>query len=53
VGHFPGHCLFDLVRLAKEIGSIVLFEGEKFEKLAMMWRGWRDYRRGRFGRYAG
>jgi len=51
--HFPGHCLFDLVRLAKEIGSIVLFEGEKLAKLRMMWRGWCDFLRGRYGRYDG
>jgi rhamnosyltransferase len=50
---FPGHCLFDLVRLAKEIGSILLFEVEKWAKLRMMWRGFRDFRRERFGRYEG
>ena len=50
---FPGHCLFDLVRLTKEITSIILFEGEKLEKLRMMWRGWRDFRRGKFGKYVG
>ncbi|WP_298267873.1 glycosyltransferase family 2 protein [Geobacter sp.] len=50
---FPGHCLFDLVRLSKEIASIVLFEEEKGAKLRMMWRGWRDFRQGRFGRYEG
>lgn len=48
---FPGHCLFDLIRLTKEIGSILLFEGEKLAKLRMMWRGWLDFRRGRFGKY--
>ncbi|WP_223908826.1 glycosyltransferase family 2 protein [Geobacter sp. AOG1] len=48
---FPGHCLFDRVRLAKEIASIILFEGEKLAKLRMMWRGYRDYRRGKFGKY--
>lgn len=47
---FPGHCLFDRVRLTKEIGSIILFEDEKWAKLRMMWRGWRDYRRGRMGK---
>ena len=46
---FPGHCLFDLIRLAKEVGSIILFEREKLAKLRMMWRGWRDFRGGRFG----
>jgi rhamnosyltransferase len=50
---FPGHCLFDLVRLAKETASIVLFEREKFAKLRMMWRGWCDFLRGRYGRYGG
>jgi len=48
---FPGHCLFDRVRLAKEIASIILFEKEKREKLRMMWRGYGDYRRGKFGKY--
>jgi len=48
---FPGHCLFDMVRLLKEIGSILLFEQYKFLKLRMMWRGWDDYRQNRFGRY--
>lgn len=51
VGKFPGHCLFDLVRLAKEIASIVLFEDHKMAKLAMMLRGVFDFFRGRFGRY--
>jgi rhamnosyltransferase len=50
---FPGHCLFDLVRLVKEIGSILLFETEKLEKLRMMWRGLLDFTRGRYGKYAG
>jgi rhamnosyltransferase len=48
---FPGHCLFDMIRLAKEIGSILLFEQDKFAKLEMMWRGWCDFRRGKFGNY--
>lgn len=52
-GYFPGHCLFDLVRLVKEIASIVLFESEKENKLLMMWRGWRDFRQGKFGKYGG
>ena len=51
LGDFPGHCMFDLVRLAKEIASIVLFEGEKLAKLRMMWFGWCDFVRGRYGRY--
>ena len=50
---FPGHCLFDRVRLMKEIVSIILFEGEKLEKLRMMWRGYKDFRRGKFGKYEG
>jgi rhamnosyltransferase len=52
-GDFPGHCLFDLVRLVKEIGSIILFESEKLAKLRMMWLGWCDFLRGRYGRYDG
>jgi rhamnosyltransferase len=48
---FPGHCLFDRVRLTKEIFSILLFEREKVAKLRMMWRGYLDYRRGCFGKY--
>jgi rhamnosyltransferase len=52
VRDFPGHCLFDLVRLMKEIASIVLFENEKLSKLAMMWRGFRDFLQGVRGRYA-
>jgi rhamnosyltransferase len=47
---FPGHCLFDLVRLTKEIGSIILFEDEKWAKLRMMWRGWRDCQSGKMGK---
>ncbi|MCM0084050.1 glycosyltransferase family 2 protein [Geomonas sp. Red32] len=50
---FPGHCLFDLVRLVKEIGSIVLFEGEKGKKLVMMAHGLVDFIRGRYGKYGG
>lgn len=48
---FPGHCLFDLVRLAKEIASIILFEREKTAKLAMMCKGATDFLRGKFGTY--
>jgi rhamnosyltransferase len=48
---FPLHCLIDRIRMMKEIGSIVLFEDEKWAKLRMMWRGWRDYRRGRMGKF--
>lgn len=51
VSCFPAHCFFDLVRLAKEITSIIIFEDEKRDKLRMMWRGWRDFRRGRFGKF--
>ncbi len=50
---FPGHCLFDLVRLAKEIGSIILFEQEKRAKLCMMWRGISDFVRDRLGKFTG
>jgi rhamnosyltransferase len=53
VSDFPGHCLFDLVRLVKEIASIVLFESEKLNKLQMMWRGWCDFRQGKSGHYGG
>lgn len=53
VTSFPGHCIFDLVRLTKEIGSIVLFEDQKWSKLCMMWRGFTDFLRGVRGRYAG
>jgi rhamnosyltransferase len=48
---FPGHCLFDRVRLAKEVVSILFFEREKTAKFRMMWRGYIDYRHGRFGKY--
>lgn len=50
---FPGHCLFDLVRLTKEIGSIILFERDKLSKLGMMARGFIDFTRGISGRYEG
>lgn len=50
---FPAHCLFDLVRLGKEVASILIFEREKTAKLRMMWRGFLDFRRGRFGPYGG
>lgn len=48
---FPGHCLFDLVRLAKEIGSILLFEEQKSAKLQMMLIGVYHFLRGRRGSY--
>jgi rhamnosyltransferase len=48
---FPGHCLFDLLRLAKEMVFILCFESQKVSKFVMMWRGWRDFRRGKFGKY--
>jgi rhamnosyltransferase len=48
---FPGHCMFDRVRMLKEIVSILLFEREKAAKFRMMWRGFLDYRRGRFGKF--
>ena len=48
---YPGHCLFDLIRLTKEIGSIILFEQEKGAKLRMMWQGWQDFRRGNLGKF--
>jgi rhamnosyltransferase len=48
---FPGHCLFDRVRLLKEVVSILLFEREKAAKFRMMWRGYLDYRHGRFGKF--
>ncbi len=51
VGDFPGHCIFDLVRMTKEVLSIILFEDEKLRKLRMMWRGWSDFRHSKFGKY--
>jgi rhamnosyltransferase len=48
---YPLHCFIDRIRLLKEIGSIFLFEDEKWAKLRMMWRGWRDAKRGRMGKY--
>lgn len=50
---FPGHCLFDLVRLAKEITSIILFEEKKCAKLRMMKQGWQDFHRSKYGKYKG
>lgn len=46
---FPGHCLFDLVRLTKEIGSILLFEEQKWAKFRMMLRGAVHFLQGRSG----
>lgn len=51
ISSFPAHCLFDLVRLAKEIVSIFLFETDKVKKFRMMLLGACDFLRGRGGRY--
>lgn len=48
---FPGHCLFDLVRLAKEISSILLFEQQKGAKCRMMLRGALHFLQGRSGSF--
>lgn len=48
---FPGHCLFDLVRIAKEIGSILLFEEQKCAKLQMMLIGAQHFFQGRLGSF--
>lgn len=48
---FPGHCLFDLVRLAKETGSILLFEQHKPAKFRMMLRGVLHFLQGRRGSF--
>ena len=50
---FPGHCLFDLVRFAKEIASILIFEREKKTKLMMILKGARDFVWGRLGPFEG
>ena len=48
---FPGHCLFDLVRLTKEIASILLFEDQKGAKFRMMVTGLQHFLSGRRGSY--
>ena len=48
---FPGHCLFDLIRLLKEIGSILLFEQGKAAKFRMMLRGALHFLQGRSGSF--
>lgn len=48
---FPAHCLFDLVRLVKEIGSVLLFEDQKFSKFRMMLRGALHFFQGRLGSF--
>jgi rhamnosyltransferase len=37
----------------RELAKIVVYESDKWAKLAMAWRGYRDYRRGVTGRYPG
>jgi rhamnosyltransferase len=49
----PEHDRFERAQIRKDLVKIVLYEGEKTRKLAMMWRGWRDYRAGRLGEYPG
>lgn len=44
---------FERAQIRKDIVKIVLYEHDKGEKLAMIWRGWRDYRAGRLGAYGG
>lgn len=44
---------FERAQLRKDIVKILLYEGEKGRKLAMIWRGWRDYRAGVLGPYPG
>ncbi len=48
---FPAHCLFDLVRLVKEIGSILLFEQQKGSKFRMMLLGVLHFLQGRRGSF--
>jgi rhamnosyltransferase len=48
---FPEFCRRDRIRFFLELIRLLLFEGEKGEKLKMMARGYGDYRRGRLGRY--
>ena len=48
---FPEFCLRDRVRFFLELVRLLLFEGEKRQKLAMMAKGYCDYRKGRMGRY--
>lgn len=48
---FPAHCLFDLVRLVKEIGSILLFEQQKGSKFRMMLLGVQHFLQGRRGSF--
>jgi rhamnosyltransferase len=48
---FPAFCRRDRIRFFLELIRLLLFEGDKKEKLAMMARGYSDYRNGRMGRY--
>lgn len=48
---FPAFRRRDRIRFFLELLRLILFEGDKREKLAMMRRGYADYRRGRMGQY--
>lgn len=50
---FPEFCRRDRIRFFLEMIRLLLFEGEKREKLKMMARGYGDYRKGRLGSYDG
>jgi rhamnosyltransferase len=49
---YPQFARFERKQQLKDVVKIVLYEREKSQKLAMVWRGWRDYRRGVTGPYA-
>lgn len=48
---FPGCFRYFYREIIQEIGAVLLFEKQKFDKLQMMWRGFLDYRKGIFGKY--
>jgi rhamnosyltransferase len=48
---FPEFRRFELRQVGKDVLKILLYEGQKGQKLLMMARGYRDYRRGRLGPY--
>jgi rhamnosyltransferase len=50
-GSFPEFRRFERRQVAKDVVKVLLYEGQKREKLRMMARGYRDYRRGRLGPY--
>jgi rhamnosyltransferase len=49
---FPAFRRFELRQAVKDVVKVLLYEGEKWQKLHMMARGFLDYRRGRLGPYA-